>query len=100
MILSPHGRGRPRRLHRVDVPAHLPSPRVLDSRRLARSRDGSRPTRRAALPALDTLARVYFLRGDRDRALTLQRKAVEVAPERQKRSMREALAEYEKAAAG
>ncbi|MEM7308254.1 MAG: redoxin family protein [Planctomycetota bacterium] len=49
--------------------------------------------------SLDTLARVYFLRGELQRAIELQRKAVEVAPERQKAGMREVLGDYEQAAA-
>jgi thiol-disulfide isomerase/thioredoxin len=45
---------------------------------------------------LDTLARVYFLKGDAKKALELQKKAVELADPRLKPSLEKALAEYEK----
>jgi thiol-disulfide isomerase/thioredoxin len=45
---------------------------------------------------LDTLARVHFARGDKEKALALQRRAVELAPEKMKASLEKALAEYEK----
>lgn len=45
---------------------------------------------------LDTLARVYFLTGDVEKALNLQRRAVELAPEKMKEGLRGALEEYER----
>ena len=48
---------------------------------------------------LDTLARVHFWRGDLDRALALQRKAIEHASERGRASLQGALEEYEAALA-
>lgn len=48
---------------------------------------------------LDTLARVHFWRGDLAKALAIQRKAVELADERMKEQLEEALKEYEKALA-
>jgi len=46
---------------------------------------------------LDTLARVHFWRGDLAKALAIQTKAVELADERMKAQLEEALKEYEKA---
>jgi len=45
---------------------------------------------------IDTLARVYFMKGDAKKALELQRRAVELADERMKPSLEKALEEYEK----
>jgi thiol-disulfide isomerase/thioredoxin len=49
---------------------------------------------------IDTLARVYFLKGDVDKAIELQSRAVELAPEHQESELRRALEEYKKAKAG
>jgi tetratricopeptide (TPR) repeat protein len=47
---------------------------------------------------LDTLARVHFTRGDRERAIELQRKAVELAPgEEAREALGKVLEEYEAA---
>jgi len=46
---------------------------------------------------LDTLARVHFVKGDTAKALELQKKAVDLAPEQLKEQLQEALEEYEKA---
>jgi thiol-disulfide isomerase/thioredoxin len=46
---------------------------------------------------LDTLARAHFLRGDLEKALELQQKAVSFADGRMKESLEEVLREYEKA---
>lgn len=48
----------------------------------------------------DTLARVHFRLGDLDRAIELQRKAVELADESQKSGFEAVLREYESAASG
>ncbi|MCC6675994.1 MAG: redoxin family protein [Phycisphaerales bacterium] len=47
---------------------------------------------------LDTLARVHFEKGDKAKALELQKKAVELAPEQLKSELEASLKEYEKAA--
>lgn len=45
---------------------------------------------------LDTLARVYFLKGDKAKAIEIQTKAVELAPEQMKAELEKTLAEYKK----
>lgn len=45
-------------------------------------------------PILDTLARAHFLKGNVDKAVELQRKAVSLVPENQKASYQKALDEY------
>jgi hypothetical protein len=47
---------------------------------------------------IDTLARVYFLRGDVADAVRLQKRAVELVDEEEKEMYQKALDEYEKAA--
>jgi thiol-disulfide isomerase/thioredoxin len=49
---------------------------------------------------LDTLARVYFLKGDVAKAIELQEKAVEAAPEGMKEQLQPALDEYKAAKKG
>lgn len=49
---------------------------------------------------IDTLARVYFLKGDVDKAIELQTRAVELASQREKDDLQRALDEYKKAKAG
>lgn len=46
---------------------------------------------------LDTLARVHFEKGDKAKALELQKKAVELAPDQLKSELEASLKEYEKA---
>jgi thiol-disulfide isomerase/thioredoxin len=46
---------------------------------------------------LDTLARVYFVKGDVDKAITLQTKAVELAPAEMKAEMQASLDEFKAA---
>lgn len=46
---------------------------------------------------MDTLARVYFLKGEIDRAIEIQTKAVELVPERAKEQYTKALNEYKAA---
>ena len=48
-------------------------------------------------PILDTVARVHFWRGDLEQALAVQKRAVEMSEGPMKESLKEALAEYEKA---
>jgi thiol-disulfide isomerase/thioredoxin len=45
---------------------------------------------------LDTLAHVEFMKGNRDRAIELEKKAIELAPARMKESLRPALERFEK----
>lgn len=49
---------------------------------------------------IDTLARVYFLKGDVDKAIELQTRAVELAGGDEKTELQRALDEYKKAKAG
>lgn len=49
---------------------------------------------------LDTLARVYFIKGNVDKAIELQTKAIAVAPEDQKEQLEPALDEYKAAKQG
>ncbi len=46
---------------------------------------------------IDTLARVHFLKGNKAKAIELQKKAIELAPEELKESLKASLAEYEAA---
>jgi thiol-disulfide isomerase/thioredoxin len=46
---------------------------------------------------LDTLARVYFCKGDVAKAIELEEKAIEIAPDAIKSDLEEALSEYKKA---
>lgn len=43
---------------------------------------------------LDTLARVYFEKGDKAKAIDLEKQAIAIAPEDQKKSLQDALKEY------
>jgi tetratricopeptide (TPR) repeat protein len=54
--------------------------------RLTEEKDGA---------VLDTLARVYWTKGDKVKALELQRKAVDVAPKDRKEELMKSLKEYE-----
>jgi thiol-disulfide isomerase/thioredoxin len=46
---------------------------------------------------IDTLARAHFLKGNKAKAIELQKKAIELAPEEMKEDLKAALAEYEAA---
>lgn len=61
---------------------------------------GSRLTEDSDPAILDTLARAYFWKGDLDKALAIQKKAVENAKGAMKESLEAAVAEYEKAIKG
>ena len=49
---------------------------------------------------IDTLARVYFIKGDIDKAIELQTKAISLVPEEQKAQLQPALDEYKAAKKG